>query len=346
MILINPIYDTAFKYLMEDNKAAKVLLSALLKREVVTLTLRHNELASLDKENNIRMTRLDFSAKIIDANGAEELVSIEIQKAHVAAEVMRFRNYLGQQYSDSTNVQDDGNPLHIIVIYLLGHTIPEFDEPIIYAGPSYRDSDDNAIAPNKPCNEEEKKAMQFVRGLTHDVIIVQIPLLEERPRNYVEEIMSVFDQRYKLSSDTYCIDFAGNEKDEGLQTIVTRLYYGASDRKLRRTIDLEKDYYEDMKELQQAREEANEARRETDAAKKEANEAKKEADEAKQKVDEAKKKVDEAEQKTNEAKQKANEEKQRTVLAIKALAQSGMPVSTIAQTLGLTEKEVNEALEQ
>ncbi len=306
MILINPIYDTAFKYLMEDNKAAKVLLSALLKREVVTLNLRHNELASLDEDNNIRMTRLDFSAKIIDANGAEELVSIEIQKAHVSAEVMRFRKYLGRQYSDPTNVQDNGNPLHIIVIYLLGHTILEFNEPIIYAGPSYRDSDDNAIAPHTPRNEEEKKAMQFVRGLTHDVIIVQIPLLEERPRNYVEEIMSIFDQRYKLSTDSSYIDFAGKGTDEGLQTIVTRLHYGASDMRLRKTMDLESDYYEDLKEIQMAKEETAAANQRADAAREEADKVKK--------------------------------------AAVKTLAKSGMPVSTIAQSLGLTEEEVNEAL--
>ena len=31
----NPIYDSVFKYLMEDNRVAKTVLSALLKKEVV-----------------------------------------------------------------------------------------------------------------------------------------------------------------------------------------------------------------------------------------------------------------------------------------------------------------------
>lgn len=31
-IIANPIYDAVFKFLMEDKKVAKILLSALLKR--------------------------------------------------------------------------------------------------------------------------------------------------------------------------------------------------------------------------------------------------------------------------------------------------------------------------
>ena len=32
-LIANPIYDSVFKFLMEDERAAKVLLSALLKQE-------------------------------------------------------------------------------------------------------------------------------------------------------------------------------------------------------------------------------------------------------------------------------------------------------------------------
>ena len=33
--IANPIYDSVFKYLMEDERIAKTLISALLKKEVV-----------------------------------------------------------------------------------------------------------------------------------------------------------------------------------------------------------------------------------------------------------------------------------------------------------------------
>ena len=34
----NPIYDSVFKYLMEDERIAKTMLSALLKKEVIHVT--------------------------------------------------------------------------------------------------------------------------------------------------------------------------------------------------------------------------------------------------------------------------------------------------------------------
>ena len=36
----NPIYDTVFKYLMEDNRIVKTILSALLKKKVLAADVR------------------------------------------------------------------------------------------------------------------------------------------------------------------------------------------------------------------------------------------------------------------------------------------------------------------
>lgn len=41
--IANPIYDAVFKYLMEDERVAKTLLSALLQREVVEVEVRKHE---------------------------------------------------------------------------------------------------------------------------------------------------------------------------------------------------------------------------------------------------------------------------------------------------------------
>jgi len=37
MQIANPLYDAAFKYLLEDGASAKVLISALLNEEIVSL---------------------------------------------------------------------------------------------------------------------------------------------------------------------------------------------------------------------------------------------------------------------------------------------------------------------
>lgn len=39
----NPIYDSVFKFLMEDERIAKTVLSALLKKEVVSVEMRRHE---------------------------------------------------------------------------------------------------------------------------------------------------------------------------------------------------------------------------------------------------------------------------------------------------------------
>mgnify|MGYP006988894917 CR=1 FL=1 len=38
--IANPIYDLAFKYLMEDERVVKILLSALLRKQVVHVETR------------------------------------------------------------------------------------------------------------------------------------------------------------------------------------------------------------------------------------------------------------------------------------------------------------------
>ncbi len=39
----NPIYDSVFKYLVEDLRIAKILISALLKKEVLEVEVRKHE---------------------------------------------------------------------------------------------------------------------------------------------------------------------------------------------------------------------------------------------------------------------------------------------------------------
>ncbi|MCS7077618.1 MAG: hypothetical protein NZ455_12955, partial [Bacteroidia bacterium] len=77
--IANPAYDVVFKYLMEDNKIAKLLLSDLLQEEIIDLEVRPQEYIM----DVISMTvyRLDFNAKIKNADGTEKVVLVEVQKA-------------------------------------------------------------------------------------------------------------------------------------------------------------------------------------------------------------------------------------------------------------------------
>ena len=60
-IIANPIYDSVFKFLMEDNRVAKVLLSALLQKDVLEVQMRQHEYTDSGR-SKISLFRLDFSA--------------------------------------------------------------------------------------------------------------------------------------------------------------------------------------------------------------------------------------------------------------------------------------------
>jgi len=48
--IANPIYDIVFKYLLEDERIARIILSALLKKEVLSVETRRNEYSNIDRD--------------------------------------------------------------------------------------------------------------------------------------------------------------------------------------------------------------------------------------------------------------------------------------------------------
>ena len=104
IFIANPIYDSVFKFLMEDERIAKTILSALLKKKIKRLQARPHEYTNRTRET-ISMFRIDFSAVIEEENNKESLILIELQKTWLETETLRFRQYLGAQYSDKRNIR-------------------------------------------------------------------------------------------------------------------------------------------------------------------------------------------------------------------------------------------------
>lgn len=134
--IANPIYDSVFKYLMEDERVARTILSALLKKEVVSVEMRRNEYANVGRRD-ISMFRIDFGAKVREADGRVHLVLIELQKTWLPTETLRFRQYLGAQYSNQENMlKEDLAPsryaIPMVAVYFLGHLVGNVTEPVLY----------------------------------------------------------------------------------------------------------------------------------------------------------------------------------------------------------------------
>ena len=233
-IIANPIYDSVFKFLMEDERAAKVLLSALLQQEVHDLKMRRNEYTNLS-QTRISLFRIDFSARIKDAVGREQLVLIELQKTWLMTETLRFRQYLGTQYLDMENISSSGSGagygLPIISIYILGHKLGDLNEPVVYVRRRYLDYDNRDIVQGVPD--------PFIESLTHDSIIVQIPYLQGRARNHLERLLSVFDQECRMATDVHFLQINDEDMDKEGRLLVNRLVMAAASPDVRREMQVE-----------------------------------------------------------------------------------------------------------
>lgn len=240
--IANPIYDAIFKYLMEDQRIAKTVLSALLKKEVVKVEIRPHEYANSTKDR-ISMFRLDFATTIRDENGKESAILIELQKTWVETETLRFRQYLGTYYNLKDNVREEnGQPyaLPLVAIYILGHRVGDINEPILYVSHGTFDYNGNAVSEGIPNT--------FVESITHDSVIVQIPLLNGQINNRLLKVLSVFDQSNADKHNTQLMRFDEDmyKGDVELQYLLQRLERAALDARLRQDMNVEDEYYGEL----------------------------------------------------------------------------------------------------
>ena len=324
-IIANPIYDSVFKFLMEDERAAKVLLSALLKQEVHDLKMRRNEYTNLN-QTRISLFRIDFSARIKNAAGKEQLVLIELQKTWLATETLRFRQYLGTQYLDAENISAEERGtrygLPIISIYILGHKLGDLQEPVVYVRRRYLDYESREIEQGVPD--------PFIESLTHDSIIVQIPFLKGRARNHLERLLTVFDQDYRMQTDEHLLQINDVGMDKDTRLLVNRLVMAAASPEIRRGMQVEDEILSEI-----------EARDTTIMLKNKEIEEKDRTIEQKDRDLEQKNLA--LEEKERELEQSKHEiEQQRNVLrtTVRILSQQGKDVKEIAGMLDLSEEIV------
>ena len=248
MIVANPIYDIVFKYLMEDERIAKTLLSALLKKEVVDVKVRRNEYTNTTRES-LSIFRIDFGATIREPDGSKHLVLIELQKTWLETETLRFRQYLSVHYQNPKNIVEDSRDRHaipMVAVYLLGHRVGDIDEPVLYVRHQSYDYDGHLVTKGLP--------NPFVDSLTHDSIIVQIPLLRgclnsqtdthQNGKSRLDKVLSIFDQSNKEGQNRKVlnIDDSLYNGDDDMQHILQRLAMAAGDTKLRQDMNIEEEF--------------------------------------------------------------------------------------------------------
>ncbi|MGL5980296.1 MAG: hypothetical protein ACRCZY_05350 [Phocaeicola sp.] len=328
-LIANPIYDSVFKFLMEDQKVAKILLSALLKKEIVELEMRRHEYTAME-QTRISLFRIDFSAKVRETDGSEHLILIELQKTWLITETLRFRQYLGTQYLNKENMVEERSEkgkkssygLPIISIYILGHSLGNLTEPVIYVRRNYLDYDNN------PLPQPDK----FIESLTHDSIIVQIPFLTGRTRNHLERILTVFDQDFRQPQSEHYLEIDDKELEGDAKQLVYRLIKAAAAPDVRRAMEVEDEILSEIEDRDTT------IMMKDQEIEEKSQEIEQKSQEIEQKSQEIEQKSQEIEQKSQEIEQKSQEiEQNRQMIRsmVKILHQSGLSEADIAKRLEL-----------
>ncbi|MGE5341760.1 MAG: hypothetical protein ACM3SY_09800 [Candidatus Omnitrophota bacterium] len=239
MLIANPMYDVVFKYMMENIDVAKGFISTIIGEDIVTLDFKAQENIHRKEKNLVALTvyHLDFIAKIRKNDGKYKNVLIELQKSNIPYDIIRFREYLGEQYTKVDDVLlEDGKtasrePLPIVTIYLLGFVISRTLPAVIKVNREYID-----VLNGKEIHERN----MFIELLTHNSYVIQVPKLKPKMRNRLEWVLSIFCQENFIEKgDRRLKTYNYETEDVLMHTILRQLQKAAGDKKLMKKLKLE-----------------------------------------------------------------------------------------------------------
>ena len=240
MIIANPIYDVVFKRLMENERIAKFLIGTLLNQKVKTIQVRPQEFTYENELAGLRIFRLDFIAIIETDTGEERKILIEIQKAYEEIDLMRFRNYLAEQYKKKDNLNGEELILPITTIYILGFKLPEIDSACFHVERQYKDLIDNKLL--------DKKS-RFIESLTHDSYIVQVKKIGQRYQSKLDKLLSIFEQRNFIGDDEILKDYNYEVDLAEVKLMADLLYKTGADAETRKQIAVEEEAWRSVNAL-------------------------------------------------------------------------------------------------
>jgi hypothetical protein len=308
--------------MMEDNRVAKSFLSAIIGERIIELEFSAQEhTVQVDKPKSkkskakkrkddedtvLTVCRVDFSARIAIPSGYKT-VTIELQKAKLSSDIMRFRRYLGVHYQNPENSygKEPEKARQIYCIFLLDYGMDLPERPVLEVNFQVKDV---------TTGEELSAVNEFIESLHHRSWIVQIRQLKSHRRNDLEKLLSIFDQD-NLTADHHILNVDEDSFPEEYRHIIRRLRKANESEKIKKEMELEDDIVEELRKRERKIEEQEKVIEEQDRALGEKDKALEE----KEKVLEERDKVLEEKDRALEEKEKVLNEKDREIETLKRL---------------------------
>ncbi len=256
MIIANPLYDVVFKRLMENERVAKFFIGTLLDQHIETLEIKPQEYTykgELDTPEgtkaveermrerfSIWVYRLDFIATIRTETGQYKKVLIEIQKAQNQIDLMRFRNYLAEQYKKEDKINDESAVLPITTIYILGFKLPEIETACVRVERQYTDLINKTTITQKS---------EFIEKLTHDCFVVQAKRVTNRYQTRLDKLLSIFEQSNFTDDKEITKKYIHSPDLEEMREITNILHYVGTEPEERKRIEDEQEAWRTVNAL-------------------------------------------------------------------------------------------------
>ena len=168
-------------------------------------------------------------------------------------------------------------------------------------------------------NEELNTPEAFIESLTHDSVVIQIPLLQESRRNNLEILLSIFDQSQQTSVSSHFLDLNESDYPDEFRVVIRCLQKAAAKTDVCETMDLEDEILDELENLERTILEQNKTIEDKD------------------RTIEDKDKAIEDKDKAIEDKDKAIEDKDKIINnALESLVDNGMTLDAAKEILGLS----------
>ena len=340
MDVANPIYDVVFKYLMQNQRVARLLIGRITGLDVQSLTVSPQETAvprtpdGPEHDLPLTLLRMDFAARVRTAGGGERQVLIEIQKASAPTVIERFRRYLGRQIGSGDNILTHPSgrteAVPIVTIYFLGYALDELsDEAVIDVCPRVTE---------RRTGRELAASHPLVEGIHHRSHIIQIPRLASRRRDELERLLAIFDQGLVKGNgrgDAHVLTIEEGEYPAECDFVLRQLREAMATEEVRRTMEGEDLLLRDSILL--ARQVEHQERR--------AERAQQQAEQERQRAQRAEQARQQAEQARLQERQRAEQERRLLLAqAIRRLHGLGQDAEAIAAALAVDADEVRRVL--
>ena len=232
---------------MENEKVAKFFIGTLLDTSVETIEVKPQEFTYVAELSGLAVFRLDFIATIKTREGELKKVLIEIQKAKNQIDLMRFRNYLAEQYKREDTIYGKKTILPITTIYILGFNLPDIETSCMKVSRHYKDLITNTIL--------EKKS-DFVEKLTHDCFIVQVERITDRYQTRLDKLLSLFEQRHFTDDTRITKEFKQPIDNEEVKISTDILHLTGTNPTEKRQIEIEQEAWRSVNAMFEDKERA------------------------------------------------------------------------------------------